>query len=51
MNYSYIRIDDPKDKKNGKWFNFNDQIYNPIDFHCPFTSDSVINIFYRMKNP
>jgi len=37
------------DNQTSRWYNFNDQICEPINIDFPFISDSVINVFYRMK--
>jgi len=47
--FSYVKIDSFDDNQTSRWYNFNDRTCEPINIDCPFTSDSVINIFYRLK--
>lgn len=47
--YSYVKVDSFDENENSRWYNFNDRSYEPIHIDFPFSSESAINIVYRLK--
>lgn len=46
--YSYVKIYDNKNNKDGEWYCFNDEKYEKTNF--PKASDKVLNVFYKIKS-